>query len=159
MIQAFREGLRKYFEHRPSNLEALLPLKQQEILLLLLQGGHGPAVKAFIRAAVSDAPTDIDFLLHSYLLQPLSLAELANLANCSLAKFKRDFQRSYDTSPRIWINRKRMEHAHMLLQHSNKPIAEIALDCGYESTSYFIRLFRSQYGCTPTELRAKIAIV
>jgi AraC-like DNA-binding protein len=159
LIQAFREGFRKYFEHRPSNSEALLLLKQQEILLLLQAGSWGPAVKEFIHAAASDAPGNIDFLLHRYLLQPLSLAELANLANCSLAKFKRDFKRLYNASPRVWINQKRLEHAHMLLRQSDKRVGEIALECGFESTSYFIRLFKGQYKCTPTELRAKIAIV
>ena|SRR5579859_1519462 len=159
LIQGFKEGFRKYFEHPPSNFEALLPLKQKEILLMLLSGSHGEAVKGFIRSAVSAEPTDIDFVVNSYLLQPVSVAELANLSNCSLAKFKRDFQRLYNSSPRTWINLKRLEHAHMLLRNTDRPVTEIALDCGFESASYFIRLFKKEYQCTPTELRAKIAIL
>jgi AraC-like DNA-binding protein len=157
LVHGFKEGFRKYFEHLPSNFEALLPLKQKEILLLLLSGGQGEAVKGFIRSAVSTDPTDIDFVVNSYLLQPVSVAELANLSNCSLAKFKRDFQRLYHSSPRIWINRKRLGHARMLLRNTDRPVGEIALDCGFESASYFIRLFKKEYQCTPTELRAKIA--
>ena len=157
LVHGFKEGFRKYFEHLPSNFEALLPLKQKEILLLLLSGGQGEAVKGFIRSAVSTDPTDIDFVVNSYLLQPVSVAELANLSNCSLAKFKRDFQRLYHSSPRIWINRKRLGHARMLRRNTDRPVGEIALDCGFESASYFIRLFKKEYQCTPTELRAKIA--
>jgi AraC family transcriptional regulator, exoenzyme S synthesis regulatory protein ExsA len=159
LIEGFKDSFRKYFEHPPSNFEVLLPLKQQEILLLLIAGSQGEAVKEFIRSAVRAEPTDIDFVVNSYLLQPVSVAELANLCNCSLAKFKRDFQRLFHSSPRTWINGKRLEHARMLLQNTDRPVADIALDCGFESTSYFIRLFKKEYQCTPTELRAKIAIL
>lgn len=158
LIHGFKESFRKYFDNPPSNFESLLPLKQKEILLLLLSGSHAGAVKGFIRSAVSTAPTDIDFIIHSYLLQPVSVADLANLSNCSLAKFKRDFQQRYHTSPRTWINRKRLEHARMLLRNTNKPVSEIALDCGFESASYFIRIFKKEYQCTPMEQRAKITI-
>lgn len=158
LIQGFKEGFRNYFEHPPAQLEALLPLKQKELLLLLLSGNHGETVKAFIRTAISAEPTDIDFIVNSYLLQPVSVADLANLCNCSLAKFKRDFQRLYQCSPRAWMNRKRLEHAHMLLQNTEKPVGDIALDCGFESTSYFISLFKKEYSCTPAAIRAKITI-
>jgi AraC-like DNA-binding protein len=159
LIQGFREGFRSYFDSTPSNFEALLPLKQKEILLLLLAGAHGEAVKGFIRSALSAEPSDIEYIVNSYLLQPVSVEELANLSNASLAKFKRDFQQLYNTSPRKWINRKRLEHAHMLLQNTDKPVTEIALDCGFDSASYFTRLFKKEYQCTPMELRARIAII
>lgn len=159
LIHGFKDGFRKYFENPPSNFEALLPLKQKEILLLLISGSRGDEVKGFIRSAVKVEPADIDFVVNSYLLQPVSVAELANLSNCSLAKFKRDFKRLYNSSPRTWIIRKRLEHARMLLQNTDRLVTEITLDCGFESASHFIRLFKKEYQCTPTELRAKIAIL
>ncbi|HTI89964.1 MAG TPA: AraC family transcriptional regulator [Puia sp.] len=158
MIEGFKESLRKYFENRPNNYEALLPLKQKEILLLLLSGSYGERVQEFIHAAVSTEPTDISFIVNNYLLQPVSIAELANLANCSLATFKRSFQQQYQSSPRVWINEQRLRHACLLLRNTRKPVAEVAMDCGFESVSYFIRLFKKEHGCTPTELRAKSAI-
>ena len=156
-MKGFKEGLRSYFDAPPANFELLLPLKQREILLLLLSGSRGDQVRAFIRSAVSAEPTDIDFVVNSYLLQPITIAELAGLANCSLAKFKRDFQERYHCSPRTWINRERLAHARMLLQNTSKQVSEIALECGFESASYFSRLFREQYGHTPAAGRAKIA--
>lgn len=159
LIHAFKEGFRKYFDHPPINFEALMPLKQKEILLLLISGNNGEAVKGFIRSAMSSGAENIDYIVNSYLLQPLSIAELANLANASLAKFKRDFQKRYNCSPKKYINSKRLSHAHMLLQNTDTPVTSIALDCGFESASYFIRLFKQEYQCTPMELRAKIAII
>jgi len=158
LTDGFKAGLRNYFENPPSNFEVLLPLKQKEILLLLLSGRYGEKVKEFICSAVSAEPTDIAFVVNKYLLQPVSIAELASLANCSLATFKRGFQQLHQSSPRIWINGQRLRHGYLLLQNTVKPVVEVAMNCGLENASYFIRLFKKEYGCTPTELRAKITI-
>lgn len=158
LVAAFRNGFRRYFEHPPFNYEALMPLKQKEILLLLMSGGFKDRVNNFIYSAINADAADVDYIVSSYLLQPVSVAELASLANCSLAKFKRDFQRRHQTSPRAWINARRLQHAVMLLQNTSKTVSEIAGECGFESSSYFIRLFRKEHGCTPGEQRAKIAI-
>lgn len=158
LVHSFTQNIRQYFSQPPLHLETLLPLKQQEILWLLLSGPQGHLVQAFIRAAIRSEPTDIDHIVREYLLQPVSIAELAALANCSLAKFKRDFQQRYQCAPRQWINQQRIQHARMLLQNTGKQVGEIAMDCGFESTSYFIRLYKSSYGHTPAQERAKIAI-
>lgn len=158
LVNAFKESFRQYFTQPPLHLEMLLPLKQQEILWLLLSGPQGHQVQAFIQAAIRAEPTDIDHIVREYLLQPVSIAELAALANCSLAKFKRDFQQRYQCAPRQWINQQRLQHARMLLQNTDRQVAEISMDCGFESTSYFIRLYKSNYGHTPARERAKIAM-
>lgn len=165
LIDSFKESFRSYFNSPIPHLESLLALKQQEILYLLQAGNQGDRVRSFIHSAVSAEPTDIDFIVNSYLLQPVTIEELAGLANCSLAKFKRDFQLRYQCSPRVYINRQRLAHARMLLQNTTKQIAEISLECGFENTSYFISLFKKEYGhtpaaarATPTPARAKTAI-
>jgi len=153
----FKEGFRQYFVNPPARCESLLPLKQQEILLLLLSGPQGPAIRSFIQSAVSSTPTDIDFIVKSYLLQPVTIADLASLANCSLAKFKRDFQQRYRCSPRTWINKQRLAHARMLLQNTAMQVAEVAMECGFGNTSYFIRLFKLEYSHTPAAERTETA--
>jgi len=158
LINAFRNSFRTYFDHRPAGLEQLLPLRLQEIMHLLLDGPQGEKVGAFIRAAISEEPAHMDYIIQQYLFKPVSIEELADLCNCSLAKFKRDFQQRYQTSPRSWITRQRLVHAHMLLLRTSRQVADVALDCGFESTSHFIRLYKSRYGATPTAARAKMTI-
>jgi len=157
LIGSFKESFRGYFNSPIPHLESLLPLKQQEILYLLQSGNQGDRVRSFIHSAVSAEPVDIDFIVNSYLLQPVTIEELAGLANCSLAKFKRDFQQRYHCSPRAYINRQRLAHARMLLQNTTRQIAEISLDCGFENTSYFISLFKKEFGHTPAAARATSA--
>jgi YesN/AraC family two-component response regulator len=49
----------------------------------------------------------------------------------------------------------RLEKAQVLLQDTNLSVANIANQIGYETTEYFIRIFKKQMHMTPTEYRRK----
>lgn len=59
------------------------------------------------------------------------------------------------TTPTKYVNRIRIQHAAMLLRQENLPLEEIAEATGLDNLSYFHRLFRSQYGCTPATYRKR----
>lgn len=40
-----------------------------------------------------------------------------------------------------------------LCHHTDHSIAEIAMDSGFQSVTYFNRLFKRRYGCSPKEIR------
>lgn len=41
------------------------------------------------------------------------------------------------------------------LVHSGQQITAIAVDCGFASLSYFGKVFRQKFGCTPAQFRSK----
>lgn len=53
----------------------------------------------------------------------------------------------------------RLEKAQVLLQDTNLSVANIANQVGYETTEYFIRMFKKQMHMTPTEYRRKGIII
>lgn len=65
----------------------------------------------------------------------------------------RECRKHFGLSPTQYVNRIRIQHAAMLLAQPETPIATIAEDCGFTNLSYFHRLFREQYGCTPNHYR------
>lgn len=79
----------------------------------------------------------------------IGLEEIANAACLSVHHFKREFARVYKTTPHKYLSAKRMEKAIKLLTGGNVSIAELSRECGYESTSSFIRQFRAVTGKTP----------
>lgn len=157
LVRDFKNQLRAYFEYRVPYPDTLISLKQQEILLLLMST-HPDQITAFIRSALKADPEEMESTLQRYLLQPVTVAELAALCNRSLASFKREFQRRFGDSPKAWLNIQRLHHALLLLNNTEKQIAEIAMESGFESASYFIRVFKKTYGTTPKSFRARIAI-
>lgn len=51
------------------------------------------------------------------------------------------------------VTEARLDYATRRLAMSEEPIAGIALDCGYESLSYFYQVFRRRYGIAPRGYR------
>ena len=49
----------------------------------------------------------------------------------------------------------RMKKAKDLLQHTNIKIADVAKAIGYDNISYFCKLFKSNFGDTPTMFRER----
>ncbi|MBO9730585.1 MAG: helix-turn-helix transcriptional regulator [Chitinophaga sp.] len=159
LLEAFREHYLTYFTQTPSTLAAILSVKLYELFLLLLATPQHAAVLDFMQQIVYAQPSDIAFVVKQHLFQPLTLPELAKLSGRSLASFKRDFQQQYHTAPKRWINEHRLSYAQTLLQTTTKQVAEIATECGFESPSHFIRIFKQTYGTTPNEKRAKKAMI
>ena len=48
-----------------------------------------------------------------------------------------------------------LEHAKQLLQDTDIPVTEIAMQSGYQNVSYFIRSFKKTYGVSPLKSRKK----
>ena len=82
-----------------------------------------------------------------------SIEELAYKTNRSPTSFKRDFRRQFKESPHKWMMRKRLVHARLLLISTGKSIVEIGNECNFQNTSHFIKLFKKEFGLTPSVYR------
>jgi AraC family transcriptional regulator, exoenzyme S synthesis regulatory protein ExsA len=85
--------------------------------------------------------------------QPLTLSEFAYKCGRSLASFKRDFKKIYNTSPHQWILSQRLAYAKQLIESSEIKIADACYDAGFESVSHFSRAFKTKFGITPSALK------
>lgn len=148
-FNTFIESLLPYFGSNTPFLNELLRLKFQELLLHLLELDVAKQLRSILWNIYQGQKTDLDYLMNTYLLKPLSMEELARLSGRSLSAFKRDFEEHFRTSPGHWIRRKRLEHAHFLLKNTDKNVSEVSMEIGYESVSHFIKAYKQQYGFTP----------
>ncbi|SOD88183.1 helix-turn-helix transcriptional regulator [Spirosoma fluviale] len=148
----FINSLLPYFGARTPFLNELLRLKSQELLLHLLELDTARHLRAILWHIYQGQKTDLDYLMSTYFLKPLSMSELSRLSGRSLSAFKRDFEEHFHTSPGQWIRRKRLEHAHFLLRNTDKNVSEVSMEIGYESVSHFIKAYKSQYGATPKRM-------
>lgn len=148
-FNTFIDSLLPYFGSRTLFLNELLRLKFQELLLHLLELDTQGQLKSILLHIYEGQKTDLDYLMSTYLLKPLSMNELARLSGRSLSAFKRDFEAHFHTSPGQWIRQKRLKHAHFLLKNTDKNVSEVSIEIGYESVSHFIKAYKQQYGFTP----------
>ncbi len=63
------------------------------------------------------------------------------------------FAKHMDVTFSVYINALRMEHAEELLRTTDRPIKEIAINCGYSDPLYFTRVFHKSHGISPTRFR------
>ena len=75
------------------------------------------------------------------------------LSSFSKFYFSRLFKQFTNVSFYKYVNQKRIEKAAKMLTEPNISITNVALSCGFESLSSFIRMFKIVKGCTPTEFR------
>ncbi len=85
--------------------------------------------------------------------EPISPARLAKRAGLSPVRFARLIKRIFRITPSQLITQTRLAAAAQMLVESDRPVADIALDCGFYDHSAFTRAFRSATGQTPTEFR------
>ncbi len=91
--------------------------------------------------------------IQEHYMDELSLADIANAANISEREALRCFQGGIHTSPFVYLGEYRVQTACGLLRNTSDKITDIALRCGFASSSYFGKVFRRHIGCTPFEYR------
>ncbi|SFI53138.1 helix-turn-helix domain-containing protein [Albimonas pacifica] len=92
-------------------------------------------------------------LMHARIAEDISLDELAAEARLSPFHFARMFKRSLGVPPRVYLTRLRMEKACRLLERTDLPITEIALEVGYSSNQVLARVFHKHMRMSPSEYR------
>ena len=92
------------------------------------------------------------------LKEPLSLNYLAGQCNVNASYLSSQFKKEKGITLTGYITEKRMEYAVSLLRGSPLIIQEIAEQCGFLEDNYFRRLFKRQFGISPTEYRKRMSV-
>jgi len=91
--------------------------------------------------------------IKEHLHEQLSVAGLAERFNLSSDHFSRVFQQKFGMRPSSYIQTVRIERSETLLLTTDKTLAEIADKTGWESVSYYTRIFKRINGRTPGQFR------
>ena len=85
----------------------------------------------------------------------ISLREFGEQFHLSEKYISRYFKEHFHITLSQYITHLRLEHAKQLLQDTDIPVTEIAMQSGYQNVSYFIRSFKKTYGVSPLKYRKK----
>lgn len=94
----------------------------------------------------------IQYIEGSY-RQTIMLSELAQIAGMTPTSFSRFFSAHAGRTVSDYIASVRIGHATRLLLTSDKEVAEICYDCGFNTISHFNRCFKALKGCSPSQFR------
>ena len=122
---------------------------------------------AFVRAqgaAFAAAPAGRDALaqarvmammqyITAHFAQKVTLAGIAAAAGISKSEALRCFHKTLQTTPVQFLLHYRLGRARDLLLHTDDTVTAIAIACGFENISYFVRQFAAHFGMTPKAYR------
>lgn len=153
LFDRFIDGLLFYFENPELVNDDLIGLKVKELLLLLANSKESKKVKIIFRNLFNPRQVAFKKTIETHLYSNLSLDELSQITNNSLSSFKRKFKEFYNESPASYIRSKKLEKAKELLQLPSNSITDVVFECGFNDLSYFSKLFKSEYGLSPSEFQ------
>ena len=110
------------------------------------------------RAAGNAVENELTDTLTSYLerhfASPVTLEELARIVNLSPDYMCAQFKKEMGLTIMQYLTEIRIGHArHLLTLHPEKKVLEIGKMCGFESPSYFGKIFKKEVGMTPERYR------
>ena len=95
--------------------------------------------------------------IRDHVSEDISTTVLTEVTGYSSGYLSRVFRQEYGVSIHEFVTRTRMDLAKELLTNTNLRVYEIANHCGYENSTYFIKVFRTYTGVTPQEYKQSTA--
>lgn len=138
-----------------------LQLRYQLYALLLLMSGFGEETVLFNLEPSESSPSEqlveraIVYINENF-RNKVTLESIASELYVSKYHLSRVFNEVANTSITKFINAKRLSEAERLLRDTDLPIRRIAHEVGISSESYFSKLFKNKYYCTPQEFRDRL---
>lgn len=148
LLQHYLNALIPYFDTPIS--EQLIALKKQEALMLLLQAN--PELKNILLDFSTPGKIDLEAFMNKNFKFNVEMKRLAYLTGRSLATFKRDFEKTFQTSPNRWLQQHRLQEAYYLIKEKKQKPSDVYLEVGFESLSHFSYSFKQHFGQNPSSI-------
>ncbi|MBO5214078.1 MAG: helix-turn-helix transcriptional regulator [Clostridia bacterium] len=91
--------------------------------------------------------------LQEHYKEQITLKDIAKASELSEKYFGEYFKNLTGETPVQYLNKYRIEQSAEALKEDEKSVTEIALECGFNDLSYFIKTFRRHYGISPGAYR------
>ncbi len=139
-------------ETRPYGYELEVTALLLQLFLSILR--HRPGKCSTVQRSRSNlAVQHILTYIGEHYTEKISLDELSAFASYTRGECCRLFKRYTGESIFSYLRKFRLEKSLSALVQTEMPISQIAYDCGFSSTSYYIDQFRKQFGRTPLQYR------
>lgn len=94
----------------------------------------------------------LEYIEKSY-MNSITLADMAQVSGMSASHFSVLFHEFFRQTPIDYLNSYRIERASLLLINSDIPVTEVAYRCGFNDSSYFVKVFKKYKKITPKKYR------
>lgn len=155
LLESYYHSIRSYLSMSQKPNEKLLILKFEELILSLFSNKKHQLLTDYFISLCQDQDYHMSRVMEENFAYNLKLREFAQLCHMSLSAFKKAFKQYYHTTPATWLQQRKLDLAFHQVLNTNSSINQISLECGFEDTSHFIRVFKQKHNLTPLQFRQK----
>jgi len=138
-------------ETTPTGFEAaLLRHRCNDLLINLALSANAPNPIS----KGEDVVSAMQKYINEHLGEHIKMKDLIHVSGYGATQLSKLFQDRLGLTPTGYLIRARIQKACELLNHGDMSITEIALACGFASSSYFSTVFRKYKGIAPNNLRS-----
>ncbi len=166
MDSLYRNGsLKKKFDFLFSQIEEeymhadqisneMLKCYTSEILLLMLRNKNEADTR---KESSTLIPQTLKYIQHNY-MNDVKLSSVAKQLSVSVEHLSRSFKKETGMGFSEYLTLYRLQKAEFMLRSCpNKPISEVAYNCGFNDANYFSYKFKEAYGFSPIKIKGKKA--
>lgn len=150
LYKGYIDSIIPYLEIPAEENAALFALKAKEAVLLLLR--VNPELKDILFDFAEPGKIDLEEFMTKNFHFNVGLDRFAYLTGRSLATFKRDFEKTFQTSPSRWLQQRRLQEAYYLIKEKGKKPSDVYVDVGFEDLSHFSFAFKNAFGQAPSKI-------
>jgi AraC-like DNA-binding protein len=140
----------RLLQEPPHLIPLILPLIQQEIIVRLLHGEHGPMLRHLVTVgSPSQQIAKVIAWLKQHFTLDFPMDDLASKAHMSPSTFRQHFRAVAGMSPLQYMKQLRLQDARQLMLNEDIDAGSAAVRVGYESASQFSREYTRLFGAPP----------
>lgn len=153
-LHSLMASFKLYVNQDLEHTHQIAKLKCEEIFLYLLSTQKA-YFSSFLHTIVDTSSHRIAYILESNLDLITSVEDMCKVARVSMSELRKELEKNYAMSPKLWLDTKRLEKAAFLLKTTDDSVSSIASSCGYSTPSWFGVQFKKSYQMTPKAYREK----
>ena len=110
-------------------------------------------LKVLVPPKTNSIDAQIEQYVHDNLPRRISVAQMCKDLRLSHCEIYNIFKEYFDCTPAEYVKRYKLKHACHLLTATALPVNKIAMKCGIPDYNYFSKIFKSEFGTSPTDYR------
>jgi YesN/AraC family two-component response regulator len=163
--EAIRFGVLNYL------LKPVMKTKLIEAVEKALQVGESREQEGIIKKVVDKRLVDVEKqslqsespirkainYVNENIKEKLSMREVADYVHLNSSYFSVLFKEQTNMTFSEYVTRRKLQNAKNLLISTNSPVADVAEEVGYQTSKYFIKIFKEYEGKTPSQYRKEFS--
>ena len=150
LLKSFADSLKPYLGNSGAMHNMFINLKVKEAVMILLQ--VAPELKDALFDFSEPGKIDLEAYMNAHYRFNVDLSRFAYLTGRSLATFKRDFEKIFNTTPNRWLQQKRLDYAYYLVKEKGWKPSDVYLEAGFKDLSHFSFAFKKSFGSAPSRI-------